>query len=52
MPASTIIVRVTVSTSRSAASRVSDSTISPCIGVWPPTSPVLPPCGTTAVPVA
>ena len=52
MPASTIIVPVTVSSSRSAARRVRDKTISPCIGVWPPTRPVLPPCGTIAVSVS
>ena len=32
--------------------RLSESTISPACGVCPPTSPVLPPCGTIGVPVS
>ena len=34
------------------SSRLRESTISPCCGILPPTSPVLPPCGTIAVAVA
>ena len=40
------------STSRMRSSRLSDSTISLCNGIWPPTSPVLPPCGTIGVAVS
>ena len=32
--------------------RLSESTISSCSGICPPTRPVLPPCGTIAVPVS
>ena len=51
MPASTVIVFEAGSISRSARMRVSESTIAPppAPGIWPPTSPVLPPCGTTGV---
>src|ERR1700730_5874892 len=54
MPASTVIVFEARSISRSARMRVSESTIapSPAPGIWPPTSPVLPPCGTTGVAVS
>ena len=47
-PASTIIVSVSGSISRMRFSRCSERTISRPLasGVWPPTSPVLPPCGT------
>jgi hypothetical protein len=40
------------SISRMRSSRLSDSTISPWSGVWPPTRPVLPPCGTSGVRVS
>ena len=45
-PASQVMVFEVGSTSRMRSSRLSDSTISPLSGVWPPTRPVLPPCGT------
>ncbi len=50
-PASTVIVPLMASTSRTRFKRFSDSTIaSPDVsGVAPPTSPVLPPCGTIGV---
>src|SRR5580698_8311894 len=40
------------SISRMRSSRLSDSTTSLCSGIWPPTRPVLPPCGTIGVPVS
>jgi len=53
-PASTVMVRLSVSTLRTAFMRVRLSTI--CVpdasGVEPTASPVLPPCGTMAVPAA
>ncbi len=51
-PASQVMVLDAASISRMRSSRVSDSTISPSCGVCPPTRPVLPPCGTIAVPVS
>ncbi|MEY9193578.1 hypothetical protein ABH987_007206 [Bradyrhizobium ottawaense] len=48
-PASTVMVLEAVSTSRILSSRRSDTTTSPLCGVCPPTSPVLPPCGTSAI---
>ena len=48
-PASQVMVFEVGSTSRMRSSRLSDSTISPLSGVWPPTKPVLPPCGTIGV---
>ena len=48
-PASQVMVLEVGSTSRMGSSRVSDSTISPWCGIWPPTRPVLPPCGTIGV---
>ena len=53
-PASTVMVRLAVSTLRTAFMRARLSTI--CVpdasGVEPSASPVLPPCGTMAVPAA
>ena len=51
-PASQVMVFEVGSTSRMRSSRLSDSTISLCSGVWPPTRPVLPPCGTIGVAVS
>ncbi len=53
-PASTVIVLAATSTSRMRLSRDSDNSTSepPSRGVWPPTWPVLPDCGTIAVPVS
>src|SRR5581483_730964 len=42
------MVLETGSTSRILSRRCSDSTTSPLCGIWPPTRPVLPPCGTIA----
>ena len=51
-PASTVMVLVTGSISRILVMRLSESTISLLNGICPPTSPVLPPCGTIAVRVS
>ena len=53
-PASTVIVSFNGSVDRTAFIRPSDSTISspPSNGTDPPQSEVLPPCGTTLVPVS
>ena len=52
-PASTVIVIEASSTSRTRSMRLSDSSTSfwrpSWPGIWPPTRPVLPPCGTSAV---
>ena len=34
---------------RTRLSRLTESSISPPMGIWPPTSPVLPACGTTGM---
>ena len=51
-PASQVMVFEVASTSRMRSMRLSESRISPLCGVCPPTSPVLPPCGTMGVPVS
>ena len=51
-PASTVMVALTGSTARMRSSRASDSTIAADSGTPPPTSPVLPPCGTIGTPAA
>ncbi len=51
-PASHVIVFDAASTSRMRSSRVSETRSSPPCGICPPTSPVLPPCGTIGVPVS
>ena len=48
-PASQVMVLDAVSTSRIPSIRRSEITTSPLCGVWPPTRPVLPPCGTSAI---
>ena len=51
-PDSQVMVFDDGSISRILSSRVSEISSSPSNGIWPPTRPVLPPCGTTAVRVS
>ena len=51
-PASTVMVMPLSSSRRMRFMRGRRSSTSPCNGIWPPTSPVLPPWGTIAVPVS
>ena len=48
-PASQVMVLEAVSISRTLSIRRIETTTSPLCGVWPPTRPVLPPCGTSAI---
>ncbi len=48
-PASQVMVLDAVSMSRILSIRRIEMTTSPLCGVWPPTRPVLPPCGTSAI---